>query len=370
MNLRRAFQGAVILAACVFACIGCQSRSASEPRQAAQSQDIFFPPEPDAPRVQFLQHVTGSTDVEKAPSPFAKFLLGDEAEKPKSIGKPFGVAIFKGRIYVCDTMANNVVVLDLENRTFGKFGQKGPGRLSKPVSIRTDKDGLLYVCDTQRKQVIVFNPDGEYVTAYGKEGDFYPADVAMTPTELYVLDLKEHSIKVYDLKTRELKRTLGKRGNQPGEFNYPTNLVIDGSGNIYVSDSLNFRVQKISPEGKPLLQFGQAGQTPGSFARPKGIAVDNNGIIYVVDSILHVVQLFDQEGRALMHIGEGGEGPGQLALPAQAVIDYNNLDYFRKYISADFDAKYLVIVTNQLGRNKLSIFAFGERKSVQASKSN
>ena len=341
---------------------GCTARQPQAVGGSALNRPLFFPPEPDEPRVQFLRHISGSRDVKDAPGALATFLLGEDVDQPEFVAKPFGVAIHNGRIFACDTKTNEVAVFDIASRQFSKIGVKGPGRLLKPINLRIDAEGRVYVGDMLRKQVVVFDAAGEYITAYGKEGEFNPSDILLTHDELFVLDVREHCIKVYDLKTRELKRTIGKRGNQPGEFNYPTNMTMDESGSIYVSDTVNFRVQKLTQDGKPLMQFGQAGQTPGHLARPKGIAVDHNGIIYVVDALMHVVQLFNQEGQPLMHIGEAGEDAGQLGLPAQVAIDYDNVELFRQYIAPDFNAQYLIFVTNQMGKNKISVFAFGERR--------
>jgi len=357
----RYLQAVLIAVVVSLAVPGCASRKPDVVGGSA-NRPLYFPPEPDEPRVQFLRHISGSRDVKDAPGALATFLLGEDVDNPEFVAKPFGVAVCRGKIFACDTKKAEVAVFDIASRQFSKFGTKGPGRLQKPINIRIDPEGRICVCDMLRKQVVVFDHSGEYITAYGKEGEFSPSDFIITKDTLFVLDGREHCIKVYDLNTRELKRTIGKRGDQPGEFNFPSNMTMDESGNIYVSDTVNFRVQKLTQEGKPLMVFGEAGQTPGHLARPKGIAVDRNGIIYVVDALMHVVQLFDQDGQPLMHIGEAGVEPGQLGLPAQIAIDYDNLDLFREYIAPDFDAQYLIFVTNQLGKNKISVFAFGERR--------
>ena len=140
-------------------------------------------------------------------------------------------------------------------------------------------------------------------------------------------------------------------------------MVMDHQGYIHVSDSLNYRVQKIDRNGKPLSQFGRAGRAPGHFSRPKGIAVDREGIVYVADAMMGIVQLFDPEGRPLMYFGGTGVGDGRLYLPAQVTIDYDSLEFFRAYVAPDFKVKYLILVTNQLPPNKISVFAFGLGKA-------
>ena len=325
-------------------------------------QYLFFPPEPVEPRVQFLCSFRGAKDVESPAGWLTKLVLGEDADATAALDKPFGVAVRDGKVYVADTRDPGIVVFDFRNRRYETFGKTGPGRLKMPINIRFAEDGNIYVTDSLREQIIVFDPDGRYVTAYGVPGDFRPVDLILTGDEMYVLDIREHNIKVYDKATRELKRTLGRRGSKPGEFNYPGSLDIDAEGYIYVNDAMNFRIQKIDPNGGALLYFGRAGDTAGCLARPRGIAVDRSGIIYVADAKLHTVLLFNEKGQPLMNFGNPGMEEGDLILPAQIAIDYDGLELFEKYISPDFDAQYLLFVTSQIGNNKVSVFAFGGRK--------
>jgi DNA-binding beta-propeller fold protein YncE len=322
----------------------------------------YYPPPPVAPRVQFLRHIRSSEDFAPPRNKFLDFVVGENKDVYTTVAKAYGIEVLDGKLFVADTMGACIAVFDISDKTLTRFGRRGRGTLRKPINIRKGPNGYLYVADTLRKQVVVFDPDGNYMSEYGDGESFTPADVAVTATELYVLDNAAHDIKVYDLKTYKLKRTIGQRGPNPGQFNFPTNLVMDDEGNLYVCDSMNLRVQKLGPAGETLLTFGKAGQIPGHFARPRGVAVDRDGIIYVADAMQNVVQMFDREGRVLMHIGQAGTGEGGLLLPAQVVVDYESVELFRKDIAPDFDAKYLIFVTNQFEANKISIFAFGESK--------
>ena len=333
--------------------------------QKAQKAYMYFPPPPEAPRVQFLRHLRSAEDFAVPKSRLAEFITGGETKVYKTIAKGYGIAVRKGSIFCTDTKELCVAVMDFRRRRFWAFGREGPGQLRKPINIRLDQSGRLYVTDTLRRQIVVFDSKGKYLAEYGDGKEFTPSDVIISDGELYVLDIAAHGIKVYDLKTRELKRSFGGRGKGFGQFNYPTNMVMDGEGNIYVCDSMNFRVQKIDREGKALFQFGSVGRTPGHFARPRGVAVDRNGIIYVADAVLGIVQMFDQKGTPLMHFGETGTEDGRLYLPAQVIVDYDNIGLFKKYIAPDFEAEHLILVTNQLGPNKVSVFAFGRRKGSQ-----
>ncbi len=360
-----------LLRMCIVVClpllcavVGCTT---AQPKETAVEKDyVFFPPPPDAERVQFLCTLNDSSDVEPTSSRgfFAKFILGEERDEEKFtkfLLGPFGICAADGKLLVSDSRSKQIAVMDFQNKKYSTFGKKGRGRLGKPINVRVSDAGLYYVTDMTRQQVVVFDADGTYLKAYGKKGDFTPVDVAILGDELYVLDMREHCIKVYDLESQELKRTLGKRGTQAGEFNYPFAMVPDGEGNLLVTDGMNMRVQRIDKDGKPLQQIGSAGRTAGHFMRPKGVAVDRDGIVYVVDAMMHVVHMFNKKGQPLMHVAGGESEEGRLALPLQVTLDYDNVEFFRKFVSPGFEVKYLIYVTNQVGDAKVSVFAFGKR---------
>ena len=66
----------------------------------------------------------------------------------------------------------------------------------------------------------------------------------------------------------------------------------DGSGNVYVADSGNHRIQKFSSSGGFLAKWGTKGSGDGQFNFPEGVAVDGSGNVYVTDSRKHRIQKF------------------------------------------------------------------------------
>ena len=99
---------------------------------------------------------------------------------------------------------------------------------------------------------------------------------------------------------------------------------VDKDGNVYISDTLNNRIQIFDADGKFISMFGKAGDAPGTFQRPKGIAIDSDGHIWVVDASQCNVQIYDKDGHLLAFFGYGGGLPGQFGLPAGIAIDKNN----------------------------------------------
>lgn len=88
----------------------------------------------------------------------------------------------------------------------------------------------------------------------------------------------------------------GGSGATDGKFNRPQGVAIDSSGNIWVVDKNNNRVQKFDDTGKFLLQFGGSGSTDGKFNDPRGIAVSSNGTVWVSDIGNKRVQAFNSQG--------------------------------------------------------------------------
>ncbi|MDP6543768.1 MAG: hypothetical protein QGH60_07215 [Phycisphaerae bacterium] len=355
----------LIAAMVVMVCVG----GCAQPTVKASKKDqgcVFFPPAPNVARIQFLCHLSGSDDLTpagpKRSSALADFITGDSGEEKEGyqrIGRAYGLAVRDGKLFVADSQNACIAVMDMVKQQLSRFGRTGPGRLKKPINVRLDRSGRIYVTDTQRREIVVFEADGKYITAFGGGKGLYPVDVAVVGDELYVLDGLASCVNVYDLATGEAKRSFGGKGMAHGKLDRPTNMIVDDKGAVYVSDMMNFRIQKLDSNGKHLAEFGQSGYGPGAFGRPKGVAVDRDGVLYVVDAISAVVQLLDQRNRPLMHFGELGVQRGRLYLPAQVVVDYDNIEPFRKYMAPDFKTKYLIFVTNQFGPNRISVFAFG-----------
>ena len=88
-----------------------------------------------------------------------------------------------------------------------------------------------------------------------------------------------------------------------GRFAYPTGIAIDGAGNLYLADTGNDRIQKLSPNGEPLALWGARGPEPGHFRSPHGLAIDGAGNVYVADTKNHRVQKLSPAGQPLAQWG-------------------------------------------------------------------
>jgi hypothetical protein len=149
----------------------------------------------------------------------------------------------------------------------------------------------------------------------------------------------------------------------PESLFQPTNIWVAGD-ELYVSDFGDFKVKVYTTDGEFVRSVGKYGNGMGMFVRPKGIAVDDEGILYAVDSGFQNVQMFNETGDLLMYFGGpyAGPGTGTMYLPAKVTIHYEGIELFRDRIHPDYEARYLILVVNQYGQDKVSLYARIEPK--------
>lgn len=312
---------------------GCASEEIKQPAFV-----LAYPSPPDEPRFFYERTITSSFDVEEftASDSLRVFATG-RLGAIDGLGKPYGVAVHRGRIYVTDTVKRAIVMFDVPGKQFKLLGTEGPGQLRKPIGIAVAKSGNLYVADNTAKRVVVFDRDGNFLRAFGDRTLLIrPSGIAISPDEklAYVIDTggigtQEHHMIIFDAQTGEHIRTVGTRGKGEGDFNLALQAVSGPDGTIYVTDSGNFRVQAFDRDGNFKFTFGSVGRKVGQFARPKGIATDSDGNIYVVDAAFGNFQIFDKNGQLLMFIGDRGQtpGPGRYMLPAGIAVDEDGRIY-------------------------------------------
>jgi len=124
----------------------------------------------------------------------------------------------------------------------------------------------------------------------------------------------------------------GSYGSGNGQFGFPWAVAVDpSSGDIYVTDRYQSRVQKFDSTGAYLGQFGSAGSGNGQFGYPLvgGVAVDpSNGDVYVADAYNSRVEKFNSAGAYLSQFGSFGVGNGQFSAPFGVAVDPSNRDVY------------------------------------------
>lgn len=341
---RRTSVIAVLVAATTLAAAapGATGRAAEEKKpakgkaSAAAERVPVWPLPPEPARIRYVTSYRGADDfnTKKKQSGWKAFVFGQDStapEVPDTLVKPYGVAAGSdGRVYVSDTASRRVFVFDAERRTVTFLGDRQPAKLAKPTGIAVDASGTVFVADATHNRIFGYAPSGGLAVAIGRDGDLEsPAGMAIDADRqrLYVADSKKHQVFCYSTADGTSIRAIGRRGSEAGEFNFPTNVSVDKEGRLYVTDTLNFRIQTFDPEGHPLGAFGTLGDTPGSLNRPKGIGVDDEGHVYVADTSFNNFQIFDREGQLLLYVGSVGAGPGEFFLPAGLCIDRRNRVY-------------------------------------------
>jgi hypothetical protein len=336
---------------------------------------VFFPPAPEKPRLQFLKSFSGPADLGgSGPSGLERFVLG-ETKETTGIATPYGLALFDDKLYVCDVGQKRVEVLDLRKRSFGYM--TGDRRLANPVNIAIEEDGTKYIADPTAGAVFVFDARDALREILGKELKISPIDVAVRGPHCYVTDFASNQVVVLDKTTGREIRRIGEQGDGENQFKLISDLTIGPDGDLYVTDKIKAKIFQFDSEGKLKRTIGRLGDSIDELVRPKGIAVDEENRIWVVDAGVsvtpvawsaEVAKIYDAEGRLLLFFGQPGNEPGRMNLPAKIILDRRHVDLFQSYAVKGAKIEFLVLVSNQYGPHKVSVYGFGEFPTADQAK--
>jgi sugar lactone lactonase YvrE len=254
--------------------------------------------------------------------------------------EPSGVAVDgAGNVYVAD-MQNNVIrkitsggVVTTLAGTAGPFGGSADGAGSaaqfyRPWGVAVDGNGNVYVADSGYNTIRKVTPDGVVTTlagtptlyipkldpvpgsidGTGSKARFYqPSGIAVDGFgNVYVADTGNSTIRKITpggavTTLAGYSQTTGSADGtgSAARFNYPQGVAVDEYGNVYVADSWNNMVRKITPSGIVTTLAGTAGVNGGSsdgtgsaarFNQPNGVAVDGAGNVYVADTLNNTIR--------------------------------------------------------------------------------
>jgi sugar lactone lactonase YvrE len=267
-------------------------------------------------------------------------------------------ARFNGPFGIATDTAGNVYVADSENQAVRKLTPSGvvttltnvvPGF---PAGISADTAGNLYVTATSADTSLILKvtPGGVVTTLAGHSGlDTYgdgigaaaaffgPLGTATdTAGNVYVADTENQAVR--KITPSGVVTTLAGGPTQcfqPPEpctispFSSPVGVATDSAGNVYVADQTNNTVDKITPAGVVSTlagQLGISGSTDGNgvsaqFNNPKGLATDNTGNVYVADFGNSTIRKITPAGVVSTIVGTAGKA-GFVAGPLPGVIGY------------------------------------------------
>jgi tripartite motif-containing protein 71 len=147
---------------------------------------------------------------------------------------------------------------------------------------------------------------------------------------VYVVDSGNNRVQKFDSKGTFITKW-GTNGTGNGQFSSPEGIAVDSSGNVYVADTFNYRVQKFDNKGTFISTWGTPGTDNGQFNSPVGVKVDSSGNVYVVDSTDNNVQKFDSKGTFITKWGTNGTGNGQFRSPEDIAVDSSGNVYVTDY---------------------------------------
>ncbi len=320
--------------------------------------------------------------------------FGREGKGSGEFVEPMGVAISEGEIYVSDYGNNRVQELTPSGTYLAQFGSTGSaeGQFKEPLGIAANPtSGDLYVADSGNDRIEEFSPAGKFLTDFGfygtGKGQFHtPTGLTVSASgELYVAD--EYNARVEEWKPAEAGgshllystqtgskgtgegssnsrrwsrstatatsgsptvKTTGSRSSQrrakylasygsygEGErqFKGPTGIAVNQStGNVYVADCGNSRIEELSSTGTYLGSFGGHGTEPGKLDCPYGVKLDSSGNVWVADTGNNRIEEYSSTGIFIAAYGSKGSGedefdePTDLAFSGEDVyvVDYGN----------------------------------------------
>ena len=347
---------------------GSAPRKFKEPRGIAAARGLVYVADSGNGRIQVL-----TTDG---------IFLGQikVKEKKDEMKEPVDLAVdAQNRLYVLDAGANAVRIFDPAGRQIGLFGAKGKGAegFDGPQGLALDGRGNIYVADTGNYKLKKFDPQGKLLASFGSEGKGPGQFKEPTALEVdrqgrvYVLDAEKHTLQIFAAELGEAKplppasplpsvtlarevagevsalavgpgrevwavagdsvlllgapagkeRKIGTRGKKPGMFRDPSGIAFDGSGNFWVADTGNDRIQKFSREGTLIQVIGGSGSDEGEFDSPAAVAVSPKGNIVVADTGNRRIQVFSPKGLFLGAFGKSGSQRGQFKKPVAVAVD-------------------------------------------------
>jgi NHL repeat len=212
-----------------------------------------------------------------------------------------------GHVYVYTRNGTPVVTLG-GSRTFARGGSRlyefdAGGKFVREVgktaygflaaqAVRVDAQDNIWVVDAYSSMVIEFAPSGRHVMSLGRKPE---------AVDVPAVDNKGSG-------------TPPGAGAQSDLFQMPADVAWDKQGNIFVADGLgNARVAKFDRNGVFVKSWGARGTQQGQFGSAKSIAVDASGNVYVADPGNSRIQVFDNDGNFTRQIGDVG-APGAICI--------------------------------------------------------
>ena len=255
--------------------------------------------------------VTGNMDV-IVRAPLSIHFTGTHIRTIEGIKEPWGLAANnQGQFFVVTGGYKGVLLYSRTGESRGSYVeslrrydmQNKEGMCWYPRGIAINRDGFI-LADTWCHRVQKFKLSSDLSEAIfersaGTEGDGekqfkMPMGIRVSKTsgDIYVCDKENHRIQVLDQQL-QFKRNFGKEGDGPSDFRRPVDIDFDSKGNIYVADSIHCVIKVFSRNWEYQGVIGKKGHGKGSFDNLTSICVDKHDYIYATEKSWNCVQVFN-----------------------------------------------------------------------------
>ena len=253
------------------------------------------------------------------------FNLGSYGSGNGQFDRPYGIAAdYNGsnlEIFISDPGRDRVQVFSEDGTFLRKFSSIN----GDPREIAVDENGLLYVGD-KADLVNVFDKTGAIVnTISGLSGEPWGVSVYGNRLAVGNSHSEVNKVRIYDINGSFIKE-FGSRGDANGQFNNPRSVDYDSSGNLWVTDRANHRIQVFDGDGTFIRAIGSYAESPDLY-NPTAFVQDSSGNLIVSDTGNHRVVVFDPEGNFLRLIASSGSNLGKVSSPNGIALGSNNQIY-------------------------------------------
>ena len=227
------------------------------------------------------------------------------------LNRPRGVTVTDdGLVIVSEGNGHCITILDSEGRKIRSIGTQGEGRgeLQYPRGVAITSKGTILVADLGNNRIQEFTMEGNCVSCVGTKGTGplqfnYPLGITINRTtgQVFVVDKNNHRVQVLhpDL---TFSHMFGSEGSRQGKFQYPRDVAIDSQGYVYVTDYVNHRVQQFTSEGQFVSSFGTEESELDQLYYPTGITLDDNDLVYVNNNYNQFISVYTTDGQYITRI--------------------------------------------------------------------
>ena len=192
---------------------------------------------------------------------------------------PFGVTYLNDdEILITDTGNRRIIQINIQTGTvMNTLGTVGKGEFHFPSNVCLDEERRIVVTEICSGRIHVMSREGETISIFGNIGPEklnLPVHCLPYKDKFFISDCRDDCIKAFD-KSGTFLHKFGKQGDQDGQFDQPSGLLIDSFNNLLVCDRKNNRVQQFSLDGR------FAGKSITHLPKPHGIAATPDGRILV-----------------------------------------------------------------------------------------